>query len=103
MINSLHSRTAQLPKISFETPATPYGADTTDAIRHGVSGAVRGLVQSMSERWAEQMGTWPEVIATGGDAAALFTDWEIVHAISPDLLIYGVALAYTNHHIKHGD
>lgn len=103
MIASLHERTAQLPSITFETPDSPYGVDTTDAIRHGISGAVRGLVQSMAERWAEQMGTWPEVIATGGDANALFADWEIVHAISPDLLMYGIALAYTNHHIKHGE
>lgn len=56
----------------------------------------------MAERWAEQMGTWPEVIATGGDAAALFTDWEIVHAISPDLLMMASRLAYTEHHLKHG-
>lgn len=103
MIEALHEKTAQLPNITFETPETSYGADTTDAIRHGISGAVRGLVQNMAERWAEEMGTWPEVIATGGDAAALFTDWEIAHAISPNLLMYGLALAYTNHHIKHGD
>jgi type III pantothenate kinase len=102
MIDALHDRTAQLPKITFETPTSDFGVDTTDAIRHGISGAVRGLVQNMAERWAEQMGTWPEVIATGGDAAALFADWEIVHAISPDLLMYGIALAYTEHQIKHG-
>jgi len=41
------------------------------------------------------------VIATGGDAHALFDNWEIVHAVSDDLLLYGIALAYTNHHIKH--
>lgn len=102
MIDSLKQKTSQLPRIDFETPTSPFGADTTDAIRHGISGAVRGLVQNMAERWAEQNGTWPEVIATGGDAHALFDDWEIVHAVSPDLLIYGIALAYTNHHLKHG-
>ena len=102
MIEALHDKTAQLPKIIFETPVSPFGVDTADAIRHGISGAVRGLVQNMAERWAEQMGTWAEVIATGGDAAALFTDWEIVHAVSPDLLMYGIALAYTEHQLKHG-
>ncbi len=101
MIEALHERTALLPNITFETPTTPFGTDTTDSIRHGISGAVRGLVQNMAERWAEQMGNWPEVIATGGDAAALFTDWEIVHAISPDLLMYGIALAFTEHQMKH--
>ena len=38
-----------------------------------------------------------------GDAAKLFEGWEMIHAIAPDLLLYGVALAYTNHHIEHGE
>lgn len=95
MLRSLNEHTAKLPAIAYETPTSDYGTNTTDAMQHGVSGAIRGLVQSMAERWAEQTGTWPEVIATGGDARALFTDWEIVHAISDDLLLYGIALAYT--------
>lgn len=102
MFESMHARTAGLPLAAFEAAVTPFGRDTVDAMRHGVTHALRGLVQTMAERWAEQMGTWPEVIATGGDAPALFSDWEIVHAISPDLLMYGLGLAYTNHHIKHG-
>ena len=48
-----------------------------------------------------ELGRWPEVIATGGDAQKLFADWEIVQAISPDLTLYGIALAYANHQIKH--
>lgn len=103
MIEAMHSRTAQLPAVTYGAPESSFGADTVDAINHGITGSIRGLVQSMAERWAEEMGTWPEVIATGGDAAALFEGWEIVHAISPDLLMYGVALAYAEHHIKHGD
>ena len=94
--------TAALPEATFEVPTSPYGSNTVDAMRHGVTHAIRGLVQTMAERWAEEQGTWPEVIATGGDAAALFDGWEIVHAVSPDLIFYGLALAYTNHHTKHG-
>lgn len=102
MVESLHARTAKLPTINFAVPQDAYGADTEGAIRHGITASLRGAVQTFAERWAEQMGTWPEVIATGGDAHALFDGWEIVHAVSPDLMLYGVALAYTNHHIKHG-
>jgi hypothetical protein len=38
---------------------------------------------------------------TGCDAEKLFAGWELVHAVSPELTLYGIALAYTNHHIKH--
>ncbi|MFT3786042.1 MAG: type III pantothenate kinase [Tepidisphaeraceae bacterium] len=102
MLQSLHTGTAKLPDVPFAAPTDAFGVDTAGAIRHGVTASLRGLVQTMAERWAEQMGTWPEVIATGGDAHTLFDDWEVVHAVSPDLLLYGIALAYTKHHIKHG-
>ena len=26
----------------------------------------------------------------------------LIHAVAPDLTLYGIALAYANHHIKHG-
>jgi type III pantothenate kinase len=104
MLDAMSERGALLPSsVTFAVPDSLYGKDTVDAMRHGVTGALRGLVQSMAERWAEEMGTWPEVIATGGDAAALFDGWEIVHAISPDLLMYGIALAYAEHQLKTGE
>ena len=43
-----------------------------------------------------------DYLATGHPWEALFENWELVHAISPDLTLYGIALAYANHHIKHG-
>ena len=63
---------------------------------------VRGMVRELVENYATELGSWPELIVTGGDAQKLFEGWELVHAISPDLTLYGVALAYANHHIKHG-
>jgi type III pantothenate kinase len=102
MLRAIHEGTASLPDLTFEMPEGQWGVDTTSSIRHGILQSIQGLVKEMAERWASEMGTWPEVIATGGDAQALFADWEIVHAISPDLMLYGVGLAYTNHHIKHG-
>jgi pantothenate kinase type III len=61
------------------------------------------LVREVAESYATQLGQWPEVIATGGDAPVLFQGWEVVHAISPDLTFYGIALAFANHHIKHDE
>lgn len=102
MLDAMHARMPTLPAMAYGTPQGEFGVNTQQAMLHGVTSAIRGLVQTMAERWAEQMGTWPEVIATGGDAHALFDRWDVVHAISPDLLMYGLALAYTEHHIKHG-
>ena len=99
---ALNERTAKLPKIDFDVPSDAYGTSTREAILQGVYYGIRGLVKEVAENFATELGTWPEVIATGGDAEKLFRNWELIHAISPDLGMYGIALAYTEHHI-HND
>jgi len=101
MLDALHEKTARLPRVEFQAPEGLFGKNTEDAIRQGVFHAARGLVKEAVENFATELTSWPELIATGGDAAALFQGWELVHAISPDLTMYGVALAFVNHHIKH--
>lgn len=81
-----------------------FGADTTSAINAGVFHGIRGLVRAVVEQYALTHETWPEVIATGGDAHVLFGDdpaGGLIHAISPDLTFYGIAHAYAEHCIKH--
>jgi type III pantothenate kinase len=101
-LTALNERTAKLPRIDFESPSGAYGKSTREAILQGVYYGIRGLVKEVAENFATELGVWPEVIATGGDAEKLFKGWELIHAISPDLGMYGIALAYTEHHI-HND
>jgi type III pantothenate kinase len=101
-LDALHERTAKLPRVELAAPSGPVGTSTASAIQQGVYHGIRGMVKELVENYATDLGTWPDVIATGGDAKALFGDWELIHAISPDLTLYGIALAYANHHIKHG-
>ncbi len=100
MAGALSAKTARLPEVAFDRPAGPYGRTTTEAIRQGLFHGVRGMVKELVENYATELGNWPDVIATGGDAAALFEGWELIHAISPNLSLYGIALAYAEHHIR---
>lgn len=93
-VKALAGGTAALPEVSFSAPQGLFGANTSEAIRHGVYHGIRGLVKEVVENFASHNGIWPELIATGGDAEVLFKDWELIHAISPDLVLYGIALAY---------
>ncbi len=104
MLDALHEKTAKLPRVEFESPPADelFGRDTTTAVRQGIFLAVRGLAQQAVEQFATHLGHWPDLIATGGDAQVLFQNWELVHAISPDLTLYGIALAFANHGIKEG-
>jgi type III pantothenate kinase len=102
MLQALHDKTAALPRVELAKPEDPWGKNTEQAILHGVYFGIRGMVKELVENYATALGQWPDIIATGGDAQKLFGDWDLIHAISPDLTLYGIALAYTNHHIKHG-
>jgi type III pantothenate kinase len=100
-LDALHERTASLPRAEFGAPDEPFGRSTRAAIQNGVYHGIRGMVKELVENYATELGNWPDLIATGGDAEALFNGWELVHAIAPDLTMYGIALAYTEHHLKH--
>ena len=99
---SLHQHTAKLRQVSLEVAQGAFGTTTAGAIQHGVYHGIRGMLKELVELYATELGTWPDIIATGGDAPKLFEGWELIHAISPDLTLYGIALAYAEHHIKHG-
>ena len=100
-LDALHEKTAKLPRVTLARPAGAFGDTTEQAILNGVYHGVRGMVKELIESYATALGYWPDMIATGGDAHTLFEGWELVHAIAPDLTLYGIALAYTEHHMKH--
>lgn len=97
-LKALHEQTAALPSIEFDgafdaPTGTAWGADTREAMLRGVYHGARGLVWRLVEKYAEEYGAFPIVIATGGDSAVLFADDELVTQIVPDLVLRGMAIA----------
>lgn len=94
MLDALHRGAAQLPEVAFEPPPEDraWGANTPDAMRLGVTAAVRGMVRHVAERCAERFGGYPAIIATGGDAGVLEPDG-LVERILPDLQLIGIRAA----------
>ena len=94
---SLHDGTAQLPQIDINSPQSVYGASTEDAICNGVLYGVIGALREITERYATELGIWPELIVTGGNAELIGQHTDIIDHIVPDLCIRGIALAYRKH------
>lgn len=124
MLQAMHEKTSALPLLEYGTPArkgaptagpevrdeegeivddapkpflgaNPFGKDTKNAMLLGVTNSVRGLVQHTVERYAEFFGGYPQVVATGGDAPALFGEevsegGGVVESIVPDLQLIGI-------------
>ncbi len=94
MLDALHQRTALLPEIEFAKPDHIIGHNTIQAMRVGVYYGMRGMVYELTERYAETVGLFPMVVATGGDAALLFQDDPRIDRVVPDLTLMGLMLTW---------
>lgn len=96
MLRAMHERTAALPLLEFALPDPArgeYGKDTKHAMMLGVRNAAVGLVRRTIELYAVAYEAYPQIVATGGDAPALFEDDDLVEHIVPDLQLIGIAEA----------
>jgi type III pantothenate kinase len=93
-LQALHEHTDGLPELRFRVPdEDAFGRNTAQAMLSGVFHGIRGAVQRLIERYAERYGAYPQVVATGGDAQALFETDDLVDNIVPDLTLLGIAAA----------
>lgn len=93
-LNALHAHTDALPALKFALPENePFGKNTEQAMLQGVFFGIRGLVQRMIERYADTLGTFPIVVATGGDAALILENEDFVDRVVPDLILMGIAIS----------
>ena len=93
----LSAHTAQLPRVALAQPDWVYGKDTRQAIIGGLLYGARGALRGLVEAYATEMGQWPVVILTGGDARRICEspgESDLVQAVVPDLVLRGVAIAY---------
>ena len=94
---------AQLPKVEVKRPKDPIGANTVDAINAGLYYSAVGLLKTVCENYAVQLGTWPQTIVTGGYAEIIKPDCEFVDSWVPNLVVKGIVLAYKKHLSKHAE
>ena len=93
----LHECTALLPRVQLAAAAPVFGKNAEQAILLGLLAAARGALRELVEAYATEMGRWPLVILTGGDAELVCPhpgQGELVQAVVPDLTLRGAAIAY---------
>ena len=91
---ALASETAVLPPVELQRPDWVFGTDTRQAMVGGLVYGARGSLRELTEAYATELGAWPPLVLTGGDAELVGQGYDIVHAIVPDLCLMGIALAY---------
>ena len=93
----LATQTAQLPHVDISEPTWVFGKDTAQAITGGLVMGLRGALRELVEAYATELGHWPIVVITGGDAKHICrepNDSHLVQAQVDHLALRGVAIAY---------
>ncbi|MCK5114022.1 MAG: type III pantothenate kinase [Phycisphaerae bacterium] len=95
--DALSEKTALLPRVKLRDPDWIFPRNTDEAIIGGIIYGVRGAVRQLSELYATELGSWPLVIVTGGDAELAFphpTEDGLVQARVDDLSLRGIAIGF---------
>lgn len=93
-LDSLSSKTAQLPYISLDMPGKVIGKNTIDCMRSGIIYGNASMIDGIIQRMEEELGSPATIIATGG--LAKFITPLCKHSIIYDdtLLLKGLLILY---------
>lgn len=93
-LDSLSSKTAQLPHISLDVPSKVIGKNTIDCMRSGIMYGSAGMIDGLIDHMTAELGEEPTVIATGG--LSRFVVPLCKHKITYDesLLLKGLLILY---------
>lgn len=100
-LDSLSSKTAQLPYISLDIPSKVIGKNTIDCMRSGIMYGNAGIIDGIIDRMEQELGEKATVIATGGLSRFIvpLCKHEIIY--DEALLLKGLLILYEkNHGIK---
>ena len=70
-LDSLTSRTSQLPRISLDPPKRLIGTNTNDCMKSGILYGSASMLDGMIDRIEEEIGVKTTVVATGGLAGTI--------------------------------
>ncbi len=90
MSGYLPQKTALLPAIELEEPASAIGKSTVHAMQAGAVFGYRGLVREIIARISAELTGRPKIIATGGDAALIARGVPEIDTVDPDITLDGL-------------
>ncbi len=93
-VDSLSSRTAQLPYISFTPPKTLIGKNTEECMQSGAMYGCAAMMDGLIDRIEAELGESVSVVLTGGLAPVIAPLCLRRMHVRPELLLLGLKLLY---------
>jgi type III pantothenate kinase len=95
----LATRTAKLPRVTFETaPPRALGKTTKESLQSGLFWGYIGLVEGLMQRLAKEMGGQPRRVATGGLSSLIGPHLKPPIKIIPELTLQGLQQIWQLNH-----
>ena len=91
-IDALVARTAKLPQVAFEAPASPIGRETVESLQSGLVYGFVGQTEGMVARFREVLGRDARVVATGGLADVVADATPVIQAVDKSLTLEGLKI-----------
>jgi type III pantothenate kinase len=91
---ALFQRTAKLPRVDFERPASAIGRNVRQSLQSGLLYGYVGLVEGLIARFRAELGPDAKVIATGGLAEIIAGETAAIDALAPWLMLDGLRIIY---------
>ncbi len=99
-VDSLVTRTSQLPRISLEPPKRPIGKNTIDCMKSGIILGNASMIDGMIDRIEQELGYKTTVLATGGLARDIIPMCNKEIIIDEELLLKGLNIIYHKNIVK---
>lgn len=94
-LHALGRAAAQLPEVRLDTPPkTVLGRATADAIQIGSVYGTAAMIDGLLARFADELGTQPEVLLSGSSAALIQPYLRTTARCDPELVLRGLALIW---------
>ncbi len=93
-LDSLSTRTSQLPRISLDPPKKLLGKNTIDCMKSGILYGNASCIDGMIDRIQEELGCEAAAIATGGLAESIVPLCRHEVIVDDELLLKGLRIIY---------
>jgi len=95
---ALFEHAAKLPRIDLQRPPSVIGRNTVHAMQAGLLFGYVSMVEGMVDRFRKELGPEMKVIATGGLAAIIAQETDVIQIITPWLTLEGLRILWDLNH-----
>jgi type III pantothenate kinase len=93
-MEALFRAASKLPRVEFSRPPVVVGRNTVHSMQSGLVFGYVGLVDGICARMAEELGTGPKVVATGGLASLVAGLSKAITAVDEHLTLDGLRIIF---------